>query len=363
MKKQVIFLWLSILMFCLLLIGCNFPSSQQATATPGMNATQAYQTVIAKVTEAFLLTDSPEENAVTPVSTEGIVPSETVSPSNTVAPSVQTAVPSPTQSTCDRAAAGNPIDITTPDDTELQPGETFTKIWRIQNAGLCTWTTGYAAVWFSGERLGAAESVPLVGEVPPGQTVDIAVEMTAPESPGTYQSNWKLRNDSGVLFAIGPNGESPFWVRIIVVSMTGTPEITTTPTPTSTMTPTSTPTPVVHASGSAELTLDNAVDLDNIQVNTGTEEDVIYYTGEDGNHLLGPQGRTLMGFFGNSQPSLENCKAASLSTASIAVESLSVGTYLCHRSGQGRFGWIQIADFDNTDFTLSVSILTWAFEE
>jgi hypothetical protein len=40
----------------------------------------------------------------------------------------------------------------------------------------------------------------LVGNVNPGQTIDISVNLTAPASPGDYTGNWKIRDASGILF-------------------------------------------------------------------------------------------------------------------------------------------------------------------
>jgi hypothetical protein len=46
-----------------------------------------------------------------------------------------------------------------------------------------------------------------------------------------------LSNADGELFGIGPNGDAPFWARIIVVpSETETPTPTNTPTPEVTLT-------------------------------------------------------------------------------------------------------------------------------
>ena len=149
-------------------------------------------------------------------------------------------IPQPTVDTaCDQAAPGYPsIDATIDDDTEISPGKSFTKIWRLSNEGSCTWSKDYAAVWFSGEKLGEALSVPLGRQVRPGESVEISVDMVSPATAGTYQSNWKLRNAGGVLFGIGPNGDAPFWVRIVVVQTeTNTPTATPTFTPTITVTP------------------------------------------------------------------------------------------------------------------------------
>ncbi len=138
-----------------------------------------------------------------------------------VTPSMQTSPASPvggiSTTSCDRAGAGNPIDISIPDDSQLLPGQVFTKVWLLQNVGTCTWTKDYKVALFSGESMGAQISVSLPGNVPPGQSVEISLDMVAPQTPGEYQSNWKLRNPSNEWFGIGPDGSAPFWVRIVIV--------------------------------------------------------------------------------------------------------------------------------------------------
>jgi hypothetical protein len=89
---------------------------------------------------------------------------------------------------CNLAAPGSPIDVTIEDDSVLQPGESFTKVWRLVNAGSCTWTRDYRAEWFYGEKMGDTLSVPLNTTVAPGESVEIYVDMMAPKAPGTYQS-------------------------------------------------------------------------------------------------------------------------------------------------------------------------------
>jgi hypothetical protein len=54
--------------------------------------------------------------------------------------------------------------------------------------------------------------------VGPGQTVDLAVNLTAPSQSGRFRSDWQLRNASNVLFGIGQNDNSIFYV---VVDVTG----------------------------------------------------------------------------------------------------------------------------------------------
>jgi hypothetical protein len=53
--------------------------------------------------------------------------------------------------------------------------------------------------------------------VPPGQTVDLAVNMQAPNGAGSVQSNWLMRSSTGVTFGVGGGGNNPLYVRIIVL--------------------------------------------------------------------------------------------------------------------------------------------------
>lgn len=336
---------------------CNLPFGSNAP-TPTMNVTQAYQTVEAKLSQAVSQPPATTEQATaTTTPTSGPNPSSTSD--RPPAPTASTAPPStqPPSQSCDRAAAGNPIDVTVPDDTVMQPGQTFTKIWRLENAGTCTWTNQYSVTYFSGEQMGAPVNVPLRGDVKPGQTVDITVDMVAPIQAGKYQGNWKLRNASSVLFGIGPGGTSPFWVRIIVEETpTASP---TAGTATPTLTPTSTPPPVL-ASGRAFLNVGDKIDLETLGVNSGSGEDLSYESDTDGKHPLIPLVGTLIGQYGNDQPTLALCQQANLSPAPIIIDELPVGTYLCYRTNQGLPGWARIVNLNIDNFILTLDLLTWS---
>lgn len=118
---------------------------------------------------------------------------------------------------CDRAAFV--ADVTVPDGTLFEPGETFVKTWRLQNSGACTWNAGYAVVFDQGDAMGSPASFPLTsGDVPPGEEVEISVTLQAPAEPGEYRGDWKLRNAAGEIFGLGNSGTSSFWVLIQVGS-------------------------------------------------------------------------------------------------------------------------------------------------
>jgi hypothetical protein len=113
-------------------------------------------------------------------------------------------------------------DVTVPDGTNYAPGTTFTKTWRLKNIGTCTWSASYALVFDSGTQMGASAAVNFPSSVAPGGTVDLTVDMTAPNSNGSYRGYWKLRNASNVLFGIGSTANKDFWVDIKVTSASQT---------------------------------------------------------------------------------------------------------------------------------------------
>ncbi len=98
-------------------------------------------------------------------------------------------------------------DVTVPDGTTYAPGAAFRKTWRLRNIGHCTWTSSYALVFDSGEKMGAPTAVNFPANVAPGQTVDLSLDLTAPSSAGHYFGYWKLRNSSNTIFGIGSTAE------------------------------------------------------------------------------------------------------------------------------------------------------------
>jgi photosystem II stability/assembly factor-like uncharacterized protein/diadenosine tetraphosphatase ApaH/serine/threonine PP2A family protein phosphatase len=108
-------------------------------------------------------------------------------------------------------------DLTIPDGAFVAPGEAFTKTWRFRNVGTCTWTTAYTLRFQSGSQMSAPVSVNLPVDVPPGQMVDVSVNMVAPAVNGHYRGYWKFANASGTSFGIGSSASSAFWVDINVV--------------------------------------------------------------------------------------------------------------------------------------------------
>ena len=151
-------------------------------------------------------TDTPEPTATATV-TE--TPTPTHTPTATLTPTM-TSTPLPAD------WVSSVQDITITDGTFLVGGETFTKIWRLRNGGSRTWTVDYDLVFISGDRMSGAAAVAMPRTVRSGETVDVAVRLTAPVAPGNYRGNWMLRNASGGIFGVSTEANRPFWVEINV---------------------------------------------------------------------------------------------------------------------------------------------------
>ena len=89
--------------------------------------------------------------------------------------------------------------MTIPDNTIMEPGKAFTKTWRVKNSGAAAWKKGTKLVFMKGNQMGAPKSVP-VTEIKPNATIDISVDMVAPDKPGNYRTTWRLQAPDGTYF-------------------------------------------------------------------------------------------------------------------------------------------------------------------
>ncbi len=77
------------------------------------------------------------------------------------------------------------------DGSILSPGQKFTKEWEVINYSDCNWDSKYHLFFISGNQMGAPDFVE-IPHIPIGSKGKISVELTAPEEPGEYKSEWKL---------------------------------------------------------------------------------------------------------------------------------------------------------------------------
>jgi hypothetical protein len=169
----------NLFMICaLFLSACNLPSNnpEDASAT---SAAATVQALLSATPAMPTLTPGTPPATLTPIP----LPTNTNTPAATATP------------TCPQALFVT--DVTIPDGTLLNPGETFTKKWRIRNTGQCAWN-GYNLVFDSGESMNGPATKP-IGAVNPGQEVDLEVNLTAPNTPGNYRGYWRVVSNNNVL--------------------------------------------------------------------------------------------------------------------------------------------------------------------
>ncbi|MEJ2012023.1 MAG: NBR1-Ig-like domain-containing protein [Anaerolineales bacterium] len=213
--RQRVYRVLLILMTGVLLAACGSSGGEEPpTLSVEQIQTQAVGTFSAGLTATALAmpTNTPtatEEPTATATSTQAAT--------NTVATTATSAAPT---SSCYNLTYVS--DVTIPDDTEMDPGETFTKTWRVRNSGSCRWENDFLFNFIGGEAMGGSSQV-LDDIVDPGENVDLSVSLTAPSDPGTYRGNWRMSTADKAYFG------DEVYVQIIVGSV---PTATVTPTPT-----------------------------------------------------------------------------------------------------------------------------------
>jgi hypothetical protein len=182
--------------------------SQEVVLTPDAGADQYRIRIVGQQRldqGSYVIAVDP--TVVGDVDTIGEAPAPTATATPTSTP---TATPPPTPTVCvDNATFVT--DVTVPDGTIVTPGQRIDKVWRLRNSGNCRWGAGYSAAFVSGNQMSGPATVPLA-ETPPGGTVDVAVALIAPSTPGTHTGYWQLRNAAGALFG------SKFSVQVTVPS-------------------------------------------------------------------------------------------------------------------------------------------------
>ena len=189
--------------FSLLVAACSSADGDASpTPQPESVLTAAAETAQAQLTELA----KPQSTATpSPLTAETINPaptdSTTLGTDLVASPDPNaTAVITPTPITGGVDQAEFWADVTIPDGTDFDPGDTFTKVWQLRNSGTNTWTQEYGLAFFGGEQMSAPAVVNLTRNVQPGATVDVSVDMTAPQSAGTYTGFWKMQNAAGEFF-------------------------------------------------------------------------------------------------------------------------------------------------------------------
>jgi hypothetical protein len=146
---------------------------------------------------------SPEQLALA-------TPTPTPRPGDTPSPSL---TPTPCLDASEFAG-----DVTAPDGTRLEPGQVFTKTWRIKNIGTCVWGSDYELDFVDGDPMGGPASIRLSGPARNSETVEVSVQLKAPQEAGSYRSQWQLRDAQGQ-----PFGTKPYISIMVSPTLTPTP--------------------------------------------------------------------------------------------------------------------------------------------
>ncbi len=333
----------------ILLSGCLSVVPSQ-TETFALDVTNLYRTSEAEVTAAYGKTATIqvyESTGIAAALTAAVTPTQIPTLPRTRTPEYT----STSSARCNAAAPGYPLDVTIRDDEEMSPGMSFTKTWRLENVGSCKWSTLYKLVFFSGNPLDSQQEQYLSGEVLPGNSIDLSVDMVSPDKAGLYQSNWMLADSEGNLFGLGPNGDAPFWVRIQVVQ-----EETPTVTPTVTLMPT----PIIYREGSVSLINEDYLDLDTGLTNPEENFADFLYELRSPNHFLIPSDDAGLMIFGKTVPSFQDCVDALVDSEALSFDAIDPEVYICYQTNKGLPGRLRLISFDDDGDILKLDFLTWS---
>ena len=251
----------------------------EATVQAAVAATQAAQPTNTFTPEPTNTPTSEPTDTPTlePTDTPTPEPTDTPTPEPTDTPTpMPTATYTPTPTPC-LPDADFVEDVTVPDGTVFGPGERFSKTWRLLSSGCAPWPAGTTWIFVSGAQMGAPGGI-TVPNTSLGSTADIAVEMVAPEAPGTYTGYWQMRDSDGT-----PFGDQAL---VMIVVPTQPPRRTATGTIIR---------EVGNRNGMGELTIDNGRELDAVAVLSrldGTPMTAVYVQSYDRFTITGIQDGT-----------------------------------------------------------------------
>jgi len=100
------------------------------------------------------------------------------------------------------------------DNTALESGQLFAKIWLVKNTGACVWNEAYTLRFFSGDEMSGPDQIQLPHSVNPGETVEIRLNLVAPSGLTNSAGYWVLSDPEGNLFGFGDDRMQPLSVMI-----------------------------------------------------------------------------------------------------------------------------------------------------
>ena len=206
MKTRTILISLILIVGTFLFSCANNQADQTTAVDTDAIRTQAVETYASSMTETLAATFTPFPT-LTPVGVTETALSTTPEPS-------------PTSNPCFNLLYIE--DITIEDNTQMKPGEKFTKTWLVQNIGGCAWRPGFTFQHVGGDSMHGSP-VTLTEAIPTGAKREISVNLVVPSGiNGVIESAWQMADENGIFFG------DTLSVKIIVGDVT-TPAITSTP--------------------------------------------------------------------------------------------------------------------------------------
>ncbi len=202
------------LVIALSLGACSLTSNPTEAPTPNIEPTLNAARTEAAATVAAQVAAQP---SATPLpATATLAPSATTAPTNTEVPTIavqptNTPLPLPTNTAVPTlrptsAISSTPVSLSCTITASAgggarKPGEDFDGSWTAKNTGSDKWLASSVDYKYSsGTKMYKFEGVyDLPGDVAPGDSIDIRVDMTAPTTPGIYTSNWIIVDGAKVL--------------------------------------------------------------------------------------------------------------------------------------------------------------------
>lgn len=174
----------------IILLACSIPSRQSINNRPtevGKDIILTFSALATETVEHIPPTFTPTSTSIP--STETFIP--TITQTYTARP---TLTPLPPKTGCEL------ISQTPRGWTTMGPRWDFDAIWTIKNTGLFVWDKDEVDFrYIHGEKMQKRMDVFIFSsDIKPGDSVDIRLDMMAPEAPGKYSSVWGLVNKGTV---------------------------------------------------------------------------------------------------------------------------------------------------------------------
>ena len=216
-----------ILLTLLVTLALSACGGSDADATPTMSV-EMVQTLAVMTYQAQLTETARAFPTITPLPTETPIPVVTfASPETNSVVATNTTAASSGGASAACYGLSFVSDVTIPDNTKVNPGQSFTKTWKVLNSGTCAWEAGFIFNVVGGDAMGGV-AVTLNQRVEPGRQYEFSVPMVAPTNKsGELKGTWCLADANGSFFGDGV---------YVLVDVGGSA-----PTATATIAPTATP--------------------------------------------------------------------------------------------------------------------------